>query len=134
MTQKNLPKSRNFWRILTRNLQSAEKFSKVRRMKADNLVKLRDGLQMVVDAVQDELESQAPTITKSDLVADINSVPWKDAIGPRGPFQISSADPNNLCLSRLLTSLHEHGGRMTVEGYFVWVMNDGKSIGRKLKV
>lgn len=39
-------------------------------MKPDNLVKIRDGAKLIFDAVQDELESQAPK-GKADVIAFI---------------------------------------------------------------
>jgi hypothetical protein len=57
-------------------------------------------------------------------------VPFTDAQGEHGPFQKSTAF-DNLDHVALLKYLGEHKGKATLEGFFVWVFGDNKTIGRK---
>jgi hypothetical protein len=96
-------------------------------VKPETVVKMRDGFQMVADALQQELESSAP----SDVIPDLTGLVWKAATGPQGPYERSDEETANPNYKRLVKALHEHQGTMTVDGYFVWVFTDGKNIGRK---
>lgn len=69
-----------------------------------------------------------------DVPADLMSMIWKPAAGPKGPFEIaeSTANVNNASFSRLGEYLAKHEGRAIVTGYFVWKFADASgSIGRK---
>ena len=61
---------------------------------------------------------------------DMSKVRWEPAEGTRGPYEKSS-DVNSLDFKNLLKSLQQHGGKMTIGGYFVWAFQNGHVIGRK---
>jgi hypothetical protein len=66
-----------------------------------------------------------------ELPFDPNRITWVPRTGGKGPFELSS-DENNPEHKALLEFLREHaGGAMVSEGQYYWIMNDGKSIGRK---
>jgi hypothetical protein len=69
----------------------------------------------------------------SELPPDMSSVPWQKRLGSHGEFDVSNEDLKNPGYVRLLSSLRAHSGKMTVENFFVWILPDGKSIGRKLR-
>jgi hypothetical protein len=100
------------------------------------LVKLRDAAAMILDGCESRLESLAPagvrqasaTAQKKDY--DIEKIQWQDAKGDKGPFQ-KSADVNSLDHKQLLKDVQAHKGKMTVQGWFVWVFQDGSTLGRK---
>jgi len=91
------------------------------------LVKLRDGTQMVADAVNERLEMMAPAEKPQ---WDPNKIKWEPAEGSSGPYE-RSADVNNPQFKAMLKDLAGHGGKMTRKGYFFWVFKNGSTVGRK---
>lgn len=92
------------------------------------LVKLRDGLQMSVDAINEYLEKKAPVETRWDP----NKVKWDQAEGSKGPYEKSSSEVTEDA-KRMLAVLKEKGGKMFRSGYFYWVFPDAATVGRKKK-
>ena len=97
--------------------------------KIDALVRARDGLKMIADAVDDILQTLAPP---SIHKYDIEKVKWVDAEGPNGKYQRSS-DVNSIDFKELLKDLVLHDDKMTIGQYFVWKFEDDAKIGRKPK-
>lgn len=61
----------------------------------------------------------------------VDKITWVPRTGDKGPFELSN-DESNPEHKALLEFLNEHaGGAMVSEGQYYWIMNDGKSIGRK---
>lgn len=106
--------------------------------KIEMLVKTRDGLRMAADSINEYLETLGPRDRAShteDVFPDLSMVIWKPMTGPKGPFEIADRDSNknNAAFTRLGEYLNAHGGRATVERFFVWKFSDSSgSIGRKL--
>ena len=98
-------------------------------MRLETIVKLRDAFTLASDALQEELESQAPKATISDSIPDMGLIPWTEKIGPKGAFQLSE-DKENPHFKALAAYLVTHDGKAQVSGYFVWKFENG-SIGRK---
>ena len=61
---------------------------------------------------------------------DPSKIKWENAEGAKGPYQ-HSKDVNNPEHKAMIGDLAAHGGRMTREGYFFWVFEDGSTVGRK---
>ena len=55
---------------------------------------------------------------------------WALAEGNRGPYE-RSQDSANPDFSALLEDLNEHDGRLSKDGYFYWIFQDSKTVGRK---
>lgn len=90
------------------------------------LVKVRDGLQMVVDAVSEYLEKKSPVNKKWDP----DKIEWKAAEGTKGPYE--KADPQATPdFKAMLQDLKDHDGKMNRKGYFYWVFTDKATVGRK---
>jgi len=103
----------------------------------DFLVKLRDAACIIKDACEARLDDLAPKGVKSfsepcDLIPSMEGVMFKPTVGPSGAYEKAEPDPSNPAYSLLLKALGEHHGKMTADGYFVWVFVD-QSIGRKKK-
>lgn len=96
----------------------------------DGLVKIRDGLQLALDGINEMLESMKPYSEPSDLIPSMEGIVWVGTVGPSGPYEKAERDTANPSYQRLIHSLREHHGKMTVDGYFLWVFVD-QSIGRK---
>jgi len=64
---------------------------------------------------------------------DPSKIKWKEAEGPRGKFE-RSEDINNLDFKALVKCLAEHKGKLTHEGYFYWLFENGATVGRKKRL
>jgi hypothetical protein len=98
----------------------------------DFLVKLRDAACMIKDACDERLEKMAPAGVQKGAPKnyDIEKIAWQDAAGDKGPFQ-KTQDVNSADYKALLEDVQAHKGKMTVSGWFVWVFQDGTTLGRK---
>jgi len=61
---------------------------------------------------------------------DASKIKWEQAQGTSGPYE-RSEDVNNPEFKAMLKDLASHGGKMTRDGYFMWVFKNGTTIGRK---
>ena len=94
------------------------------------------------DGINARLETQIKKLIgegkdRTQLPFNLDAIPWKDATGDKGPFQLSE-DVNNKDHKELLKFLSQHaGGRITTKdsaghSWFVWTFTNGATIGRKL--
>jgi len=92
-----------------------------------------------VDAATTQLRQNLGAETKPQgspkLKFDTQKIVWKQATGDRGPFEIAEkiandGNPDYIALEQFLESA---GGRVTSEGYFIWMFPSEDAIGRKLK-
>ena len=97
----------------------------------DCLVKIRDGLAMAAEGINDWLETLAPPGTSpTGLSYDVNKIQGQRTEGPKGIYD-KITDDKSLDYQGLLKDLQAHKGRMNVDGAFYWLWDDGKTIGRK---
>ncbi len=61
---------------------------------------------------------------------DPDEIKWENAEGASGPYE-RSEDVNNLEFKAMLKDLAAHNGRMTRNGLFYWVFENGSTVGRK---
>lgn len=61
---------------------------------------------------------------------DLEKIAWEDTEGPSGPYQ-RTEDVNNEAYKALRKDLKEHNGKFRKAGFFVWVFENGTTIGRK---
>jgi len=61
---------------------------------------------------------------------DPSKIKWEGAQGSSGPYE-RSEDINNLDFKQLLKDLADHQGKLTRDGYFYWVFQNGVTVGRK---
>jgi len=59
-------------------------------------------------------------------------IKWSQEQGAKGPFQ-KSEDVDSLDFKNLIKDLNAHGGKLYENGWFVWLYQNGVTIGRKLK-
>jgi len=90
------------------------------------LVKLRDGLQMAVDAVSEYIDAHAPVSKRWNP----DRVIWKLTSGTKGVYEKAGpqATPD---FKAMLQDLKDHNGKMRRDGYFYWVFIDAATVGRK---
>jgi hypothetical protein len=67
------------------------------------------------------------------LPFDVSKICWKQAEGKKGAFELSEdfENPEHGALLKFLVELA--GGSVESEGFFYWVFQDGRTIGRKKK-
>jgi hypothetical protein len=59
-----------------------------------------------------------------------DKIVWNQAEGSKGPYE-RSEDVNNPEFKSLLKDLADHDGKLTRNGFFFWVFQNGSIIGRK---
>ena len=70
---------------------------------------------------------------ESDQPGDMGGIVWRPETGSKGPFE-KSEDRENPRFQALLRTLQSHSGKMSLDGYFLWIFPNGNTIGRKRKV
>jgi len=96
----------------------------------DFIVKLRDALQLAVDACEEYLERLAPPEARE---WDPSKIKWVRAEGPSGPYERASAKENagNPDYEAMMADLDAHNGKLMKSGYFYWRFTNGDDVGRK---
>lgn len=57
-------------------------------------------------------------------------IKWEQTEGSSGPYQ-RSEDVNSLDFKAMLKDLAAHQGKLTWDGYFYWMFQNGATVGRK---
>jgi hypothetical protein len=104
----------------------------------DFLVKMRDGASMIADACNERLEKLAPPETKeAEQPREMrtwnwnpNGIKWTDATGKKGSYE-KSEDYNSLDHKALIKDLAAHQSKLSRDGFFYWLFENGSTIGRK---
>jgi len=69
-------------------------------------------------------------LEKTENAYDLSNIKWQPAEGPSGPYE-RSEDVDNLDFKALHKDLVKHGGKLTRNGWFIWLFKNGTTIGRK---
>lgn len=104
-------------------------------MSVEFVVKLRDAVQMIADAANEQLEKMAPPETKYGD-KDFDKLVWEDLQGTKGPFQRTNkkANNNSEVFQALQAILKEHKGFVHIGAYKYWFdCNDPDVIDRRKK-
>lgn len=64
---------------------------------------------------------------------DPNKIRWEKAESRKGPYE-RSHDINNREFKAMLKDLAAHNGKLTRNGYFYWIFENGSTVGRKRRV
>jgi hypothetical protein len=59
-------------------------------------------------------------------------IKWSQEQGTKGPFE-KSEGVNSPDFKELIKDLNAHGGKLYQDGWFVWLYQNGATVGRKLK-
>jgi len=84
----------------------------------------------------DEYVSLHGQMIERGVTYDLNRLKWIKTAGPKGEYEYTDKT-NNMDpgvyedFNALLTDLKEHGGRLTRQGYFLWLFSQGDRVGRK---
>jgi len=105
-------------------------------MRLETKLKLRDAFQMAADALNEDIEQDAPQEVKTEKQPeyDLIRVVTRQTEGPNGIYlKITKEDnKNNRDYELLIEDLKKHSGRLTKQGYFAWLFDDKKTAGMKL--
>jgi len=73
---------------------------------------------------------------KSQPTWNPDRIKWCKAEGPSGPYEKASVEENqgNKDFEALLADLNAHGGKMTKNGFFLWLFTNSDAVGRKRRV
>ena len=105
----------------------------------------QDRIDQIVFAVTDfanALEAAVVNLRKNvkDLAQyqeyDMAMLRWEQREGSKGPYEAATEALNKEAPARdhfaaFQKDLKEHGGKFRKEGYFIWLFQDGNTIGRK---
>jgi hypothetical protein len=58
------------------------------------------------------------------------AIEWVEAEGSKGKYE-RSEDVNNLEFKRMVKDLADHNGKLTRQGCFYWLFQNGSTVGRK---
>ena len=84
----------------------------------------------------DEYVSLHGELIERGVTYDLNRLKWIKTAGPKGEYEYTDKT-NNMDpgvyedFNALLADLKEHGGRLTRQGYFLWLFSQGDRVGRK---
>lgn len=97
----------------------------------DFFVKMRDAFTMIAEATNDYVESLAPAGVREEKAAwNPEKIVWTQKTGQRGPYE-QSEDVNNTEFKAMLKDIAAHNGKLTRDGFFYWIFQNGVTVGRK---
>ena len=103
-------------------------------MSLEFYLKMRDGLQQIADACNEELEKHAPTAIKLEN-NNPEEIAWTKTSGQKGEYQRYPAyqqlPTDTPAYTALLNSIKSNNGKYMHGGLFYWLFEDGITIGRK---
>lgn len=97
--------------------------------KIEKVLELLADTGSALEALGVQIKHEAAEIA-GVLQWDHSKIKWEKAEGTRGPYE-RSEDVNNLEFKSMLKDLAAHDGKITREGYFYWVFQNGSTVGRK---
>ncbi len=83
-----------------------------------------------LNAVETGIANARQILKEAKIGWNPDQIKWEQAEGSSGPYQ-RSEDVNNTEFKAMLKDLQAHGGRLTREGWFYWVFQNGTTVGRK---
>ena len=96
------------------------------------LASLRDfvaGALVLKENIEKYLENKAKTLDKTITQSyKLDNCDWINKQGRQGDFEMSKGGAD---FEALKADVVAHGGKMVVDGTFVWLFPDGGAIGRK---
>jgi len=105
---------------------------------AEVLAAFRDWLQEAqkLRELIDEYVNLQAQVMEQGVTYDLGRLRWIKTTGPSGEYEYADKT-NNMDpgvyedFKALLEDLKEHGGRLTRQGYFLWLFSQGDRVGRK---
>ena len=105
---------------------------------AEVLAAIRNWLQEAdkLREIIDEYVNLQAQVMEQGVTYSLDRIRWIKTEGPSGPYEYAdkaeNMDPDAYeDFNALLQDLKEHGGRLTRQGYFLWLFSQGDRVGRK---
>lgn len=96
-----------------------------------NLTGLIDGWLSTNSKPSTKATTQDADKTQTETLSwDTSKIKWEQVEGAKGPYE-KSEDVNSLDFKAMLQDLQNHNGKLTRDGYFIWVFKNGTTVGRK---
>jgi len=90
---------------------------------------IRNGCQSIVTELDAYLSKKVETTEQVvNRTYDLNKVEWIPKTGDKGDYEMAKAGAD---YQALLQDLKAHNGRMTIQGYYIWLFPNGDAVGRK---
>lgn len=103
---------------------------------AESIIDFCNALEAAIVNLKRQLGRRNGTLAPNDAKGKTlegwnpDSLKWEAREGSKGPFE-RSEDVNNLQFKALLKDLAAHDGKLTRDGFFYWVFQNGSTVGRK---
>jgi hypothetical protein len=81
-------------------------------------------------SVSDLCYKQAATHRKAEAKIDLNKIAWAPATGPKGAYE-KTDDVNSPDYKKLRQELVNHKGVMRLDGFLIWIFENGVVARRK---
>ena len=88
-----------------------------------------NGVESGITAAK-ELYKERKELDEDKSTWDPDKIKWEEAQGASGPYE-RSEDVNSTDFKSLLKDLAQHNGKLSKEGYFYWLFQNGTTVGRK---
>jgi hypothetical protein len=93
--------------------------------------KATDALIAFLDAAEAGIAAAKQILKEKGVAAWAPAkIKWTEEEGFKGKYE-KSEDVNNPEFKAMLKDLQQHKGRLTHNGYFYWVFENGSTVGRK---
>jgi hypothetical protein len=79
--------------------------------------------------IDEEMKDDGKIVSTPEFDIKVEEIEWKNAIGPKGPFLITS--DQGVETEKLRDWLSEHYGTFSAGGYNYWLLPDKIAIGRR---
>ena len=93
----------------------------------EGFILLRDGLKMATDGINKIVESTEPKDTPQ---YDLKNIKTERTEGRNG-FYDKAVTQDGQDYQNLIADLKAHEGKLTRDGFFCWLFDDGKTVGMK---
>jgi hypothetical protein len=95
----------------------------------DMLLEYLNAVEMGIAAAKQRYKEKKG-IDQPKPLWDMAKLSWEPAMGSAGPYERCEND-GSLEFKAMLNDLLAHSGKLSKEGYFVWVFSSGLTVGRK---
>jgi len=96
----------------------------------DMLLEFLNAVETGVAAARQRYREKKGLCDSDEACWQPNRIKWEQTQGKSGPYE-RSVDTDSLDYKALLNDLVAHQGKLTRDGYFYWLFQNGSTIGRK---
>ena len=89
-----------------------------------------EALTALLDALEAGIVQARNILAGPSEAWNPNEIKWENKQGSKGPFE-RSEDLNNPHHKALVKDLAAHNGKLTRDGLFYWLFQNGSTVGRK---